>query len=256
MERPLCTSNKLQFGFQSCSIVLSLCCFSGTKAALYVSSGFPWDFPVGWTSQGCCYCFRNLPSWIWPSGIFPTLVPIYLQRSWINSSLAIQWTKSWYLVFIKVDKKIRDKRWMLSGEPWHCYSQTAAVFSGHHALSRERKEYPAGFTQTRCVMACSSPMLLTDRDALLKARFAIGPLCQDKQTDRQGTQAALYTSIPSVSASRASTSCFSSVWLLGLVLFCVEEGKHGQSSRSNAVRPHFKFFHIARVCIKPELPPV
>lgn len=59
--------------------------------------------------------------------------------------------------------------------------------------------------------------------------------------NRQGTQAALYTSIPSLSVSRARTSCFSSLSLLGLGLFCAEERKHGQSPRSNGIRPHFKF---------------
>lgn len=46
------------------------------------------------------------------------------------------------------------------------------------------------------------------------------------------------------------------LWLLGLVLFCIEERKHGQNSRSSAIRPHFKSFHVAKVCIRPELPTV
>lgn len=120
---------------------------------------------------------------------FPLRLPIYLRRSWINSSLVVQWMKSWYLLFIKVDEKIRDKGWMQSGEqgntdkcdrqqPWHCHSQTAAMFSGRHGLSRERKEYSGGFTQTRCVIACSSPHAPDWQgcsNALLKARSAMGP---------------------------------------------------------------------------------
>lgn len=51
------------------------------------------------------------------------------------------------------------------------------------------------------------------------------------------------------------TSWFSSLRTLGVVLFHAEERKDIQSPRSKVIRPHFKSFNVARVCIRPELPP-